>query len=807
VSPAQEMEIKKQIEQMLKADIIQESTSPYSAPVTLAYKRDEGTKTRFCVDYRKLNQITRTDSEPLPLINSVLDRLLQAKYFSNIDMSSGYWHVLISPQDYEKLAFTTTFGLYEWKRLPFGWKNAPSVFQRTIRRILSKHKVSFACNYFDDIIIYSSNFEEHLEHLEKIFQICREENIKLKRTKCKFAQTKINFLGYEVENGTVKPDNPNIEAIKNLKPPTNVKSLQRVLGSINVYARFIDKYANLRKPLNQLLKKDVPWKWTEECQESFDKLKNALITKPVLHLFNPQLPCHVYVDASTEGIGCIIKQPGTDGTLHPIAYHSRTLRPYERNYAITELECLAIIDALDKFYYYLHGKKFTIYTDHAALVWLKNIKHLTGRLFRWSLKLSMFDYEIKYKKGSTNVEADMLSRIPISHHIVHLLDLKEIEEQQKADNLDNKKYKEFNNVLCKEKKGFKKIVVPFPLRLKLLNLAHEQFGHPGIQKMLDIITPIYYWENINQDISKFVKHCNVCQLNKKPKQKRFGLLQSLPPAENPFDLMSIDTVGGLNYYSSTKKYLHIVIDHATRYIWAFPSKSVTTETYINCLRQIFQIQTPKKLLSDRNAAFTSSRFKKFLQHNGVVRLLTTSHHPESNGKLERLNQTIVTRLKCRVNHNPSKLPWTKLLDQVVQEYNNTPHSVTKFPPNYLMFGVKPFPNLINEQDYYPPVEEARKLAFQRTIEHHKKNKLYYDARFVQDNFKVGDKVLYEEFHYPNTRKLSSPFSGPYTIIKQLSPVNYEIDRPNFLTKKDTEIVHVSKLRPYFAPEELRLSHE
>ena len=377
---------------------------------------------------------------------------------------------------------------------------------------------------------------------------------------------------------------------------------------------------------------------------------------------------------------------------------------------------------------------------------------------------------------------------------------------QLKDNVHGKNYTDENGVIILRRKGYKKIVVPISLRRKLLDNAHKDFGHPGIQKMLNLISPNYYWPNMTQDISLYVKHCDVCQKNKSPKQKKFGLLQAMPASDQPFECLSIDSVGGFNYYNSQKKYLHLIIDHATRYIWAFPSKNVNTETYINCLKLIFNVQIPQKVLSDRNAAFTSSKFKRFLRKNNITQLLTTAHHPQTNGKIERVNQSIVTRLKCKVNSTPSKIPWTKLLEQVVQEYNNTPHSVTNFPPAYLLFGQLPY-NSPHNQEIYPPVKDALKIAKERTINFHQKNKRNYDKHYVEPNFNVGDQVIYEEFRYPNTRKLTANFNGPYTIIKKLSEVNYEIDRPNYHTGANSEIVHVSKLRHYYSPEKLRLSHE
>ncbi|GBL55959.1 Transposon Ty3-I Gag-Pol polyprotein [Araneus ventricosus] len=411
--------------------------------------RIEPTRINLTSDLPVSQRAYKTSATEEVEINKQVKNLLAA------DLASGYWHIPLHEKDEEKLAFVTSEGLYEFQVLPFGFRNAPAIFNRTIRRILNKHKCStFACHYFDDIVIFSNSLEEHYAHLEQIFKICEEENNKLKFSKCVFAKDKINFLGYEIKEGCITPDNHNIESIKKLQPPKNVKQLQGFLGSVNVYNKFIDSYAKIREPLNQFLKKDKQWHWTAECQEAFELLKNKLVTKPVLQLYGPKLPLHVFCDASQVAIGAVFKQPDSSGNLHPVSYHSRTLRSNEKNYCITELECLASVDALDKFYYYLHGKKFIIHTDHAALVWLKNVKKLRGRLFRWSLKLSMFDYEVKYLKGTANVEGDMLSRHPTAQYIqhsVHLLELEEIKTHQNLDNLDNSKYKKINDVLVLKK--------------------------------------------------------------------------------------------------------------------------------------------------------------------------------------------------------------------------------------------------------------------------------------------------------------------------------------------------------------------
>ncbi|UYV83323.1 hypothetical protein LAZ67_23000513 [Cordylochernes scorpioides] len=375
-SLSDQREIQEQVEKMLEYDIIEPSFSPYSSPVTLVTKKDK-TK-RFCVDYRRLNEIIVPDVHPLPLIENILDKLANAKIYSRADFSSAYWSIEISPPDRNLLSFVTLEGQYNFKRLPYGIKIGPQVYERAVSQILQRNRLGFIAHYFDDFIIFSNSIEEHLDHLQQFFDMCNRENFRLNYNKCDFFKTTIEFLGYTISSCTYTPLVKNLDVINATKVPTSVKSLQSFLGSINVYNKFIKDHARIRNPLNNLLKKNTPWHWDAKCQHSFDTLRECLTTKPVLHLFKEGLPCQLFCDASLQGIAGVLKQQHPDGTLHPVQYYSRALRPHEKNYTITELECLAVIDSVEKFRIYLAGVRFPIFTDHHALQWLKTIKKPNG---------------------------------------------------------------------------------------------------------------------------------------------------------------------------------------------------------------------------------------------------------------------------------------------------------------------------------------------------------------------------------------------------------------------------------------------
>ncbi|UYV75106.1 hypothetical protein LAZ67_12002480 [Cordylochernes scorpioides] len=754
-------EIRSQIRQMLDNDIIEPSYSPFSSPVTLVTKRDK-TK-RFCIDYRKVNEVISSDVHPLPRIEDILDRLARAKYFSTADVSSAYWQVPIHPDSRPLLAFATIDGLYQPTRLPFGLKTSPQIYERAINQVLQGHGLDCVAHYFDDFVIYSETLEEHQEHLRKFFAFCDAENLQLNLTKCEFFRQTIEFLGYTITAGTTTPLIRNTDVIHAIPPPNNRKTLQSFLGAVNVYNKFIPDYARLRTPLNNLLKKDVTWDWDDKCQKAFTSLKESLTQHPVLHLYKDELPCQVYCDASTLGIAGVLKQVHSAGKAYPVQYFSRALRVHERNYTISELECLAIVESVEKFRVYLMGRKFTIFSDHHALQWLKTIKNPSGRLFRWSLRLSCYEYEVRYIKGALQHEADLLSRNPFCG----FLDATLIKNHQLTPSGESKLTIDRNGLQTLKRRGVTKIVVPDALVPDLLTKVHSRYNHPGISQMTRLISPQYYWKGMSEDISKTTKACAICQSTKPPRGPTFGELGQLPVATQPFDLVALDTIAGLAKYGNAKAYLHVVVDHFSRYTWTFPSKSTSITTYQQVIKRVLQDGSPKRLLTDRAPAFTSPKFRKFLINRNIHPLLTTSNNPQANGLCERLNATLTGKLRLLHLENP-KAAWTKLAKRVTVVYNNTPHSVTGFPPGYLMFGVLP-PELTEHVNPYPVLTTARRIAHERTQAKHLKDKHAYDQQHKTPHFEPGDLVLVKVYHHPNTGKLAPYFTGPYEILEIISP--------------------------------------
>ncbi len=408
-----------EINKQLEANVIEPTSSEWAAPVLFVPKKDG--KLRFCIDYRKLNEATVKDSYPIPRMDDCLDSLGEATIFTGLDAYSGYWQMNVAKKDRHKTAFTCHAGTFQCVRMPFGLTNAPATFQRGLDMVLSKYKWKTCLVYLDDVIIYSKTVKDHINHVDEVLTCLREAGITLKISKCSFFSDKIEYLGHVIKPGRLEVDEANTKSLRDALPPTTKTQLRSFLGLVNVYRRFIKNFPEVAAPLNALLKKGAPDKFElDDAQlESFRALISAVVSPKVLALPVQGLKYSVDTDASDYGVGCALFQTHPDGTRKPIGFSSRTLNDAERNYGIPERECLAVMFALKTLRPYILYEKFILHTDQESLSWLLNIQDPSGRLLRWRLRLAEYDFEIKYKLGNLNTQADAMSRLRTSSEAAH----------------------------------------------------------------------------------------------------------------------------------------------------------------------------------------------------------------------------------------------------------------------------------------------------------------------------------------------------------------------------------------------------
>ncbi|KAL5509717.1 hypothetical protein EMCRGX_G005135 [Ephydatia muelleri] len=530
-------EIERQLQEMLDHNIIRVSSSPpWLAPAVYVPKKSG--ELRICIDYRELNKRTMKDAYPFPLPDEVQDRLARAYIFSKLDLQSGYWQLPVQEEDCLKTAFCPGpgMGLYEFCRMPFGVTEGPSSFQRLMDKVL--HGLSFVTSYIDDVLIHSNSMELHQSHLRLVFNCLAKAGLTLRGSKCKIGLDKVQYLGDIFSKDGMVPDTDKIAVVQNWPTPTDVTE-------------------NIAAPLHHLTQKAVEFNWEENCQQSFQVLKDALTQAPVLCY-----PCFkkgftLQTDASAVGIGAVLEQEG-----HVIAYASRSLTPPERQYSVIERQCLAVVFAVKHFRHYLLGRPLSLHTDHQPLQWLSAQK-MEGRLCRWALALQEFDFEIKYMRGSSNANADALSRVPAiqieTNEIcsatlitTELTTHRILEEQQRDAVLQQiiqhltsrnstsiPKWKQFplkryshllkqlhlvDDVLCRRfvpgplEEIITVLVMPTSLQEVALRSCHDiiSAGHQGTERALDRLKQMTYWVGMAKATELYCRSCNVCQQSKLP---------------------------------------------------------------------------------------------------------------------------------------------------------------------------------------------------------------------------------------------------------------------------------------------------
>ena len=827
MSPLELEEVKKQVDELLEQGYIQPSKSPYGSPV-LFVKKKEGTL-RMCVDYRALNKITIKNKYPLPRIDELLDRLVGAKYFTKIDLRSGYHQVRIAEQDIPKTAFNTRYGHYEFLVLPFGLCNAPATFMYLMNELFKKHLDAFVIVYIDDILIYSKTKEEHEIHVRKVLDILRENQLYAKKEKCEMFRTEVSFLGHRISGAGIAMEKEKIQSILSWPIPNDVEQIQKFLGLSGYYRRFIKNFSSICAPISELLSKHVQFKWTERQQQAFDTLKQAITTAPVLTLPDPSIPYVVKCDASGFAIGAELSQHGK-----PVAYLSHKLSPAERNYSTHEKEQLAIITALREWRHYLLGTHITIETDHLSLKYLQTQPTLSQRQARWQEFLSQFDFEIVYKPGKQNTVADALSRRADHQQVINISSvsctLPELIRQAYPN--DNKCLSILNQLksnlntnlnICMQYQVIdgliynkaKQIYVPNNEQIKqiLLQSHHDDklSGHVGISKTYELISRQYFWDGMYDDVKKYVVSCLPCQMNKPRNSSKLGLLQPLPIPNNKWEQVSMDFIMPLPKTKKGHDGILVVVDKLTKMSRFIPMNTTDSAKDIATLfmNEIVRYHgLPISIVSDRDAKFTSLFWKCLWKLLGTSLNMSTSFHPETDGQTERMNRTLEQMLRSYVNYKVND--WDEHLVSCEIAYNNSIQSSSGFSPFYLNHGYHmrlPPSNTdvdINRvstnqsaNEMVQQMNDTLELAKQHLKKAQDSQTKYANRHRQQVVFNVDDQVLLSTSHLNTNHrslKLLPKFIGPFRIKRVVSDVVYELDLPS--TFRIHPVFHVSKLRPY-----------
>lgn len=502
-----------------------------------------------------------------------------------------------------------------------------------------------------------------------------------------------------------------------------------------------------------------------------------------------------------------MKQRQTDGTEKPVAYFSKKLNESQKKKKAIYLECLAIKEAVRYWQYWLIGKSFTVYSDHKPLENM-NLKSRTDEeLGDLTYYLSQYEFQIKYAPGKKNLEADCLSRNPVLESdkntdellkVVNLVKLQDILiDQNKNEDIQRNKNKliEKNKVYLRKVRKREKIIISEEFSIKLLKEVHKNFCHIGIGQMQKTISPHYTAKNLMNNIKKVSRSCETCIKNKSRSHDKFGFMSHLGPAKKPFEIISIDTIGGFGSSRSSKKYLHLLVDHFTRYAFILTSKTQNANDFIKLITNITETEDIGILLTDQYPGIDSKEFKEFLKDKQIMLVFTAVNAPFSNGLNERLNQTLINKIRCTINENKKKRAWTTIAKECANKYNDTNHSVTGYPPSYLLYGtdVTVVPNELKQGKSNNDWINDRKIALENTIKSHDYNKTLFDKNRKYYEFNVGDMVYVENGNKLNRKKLDELKIGPFKIINKISKSIYRIDTGH--KKTESNLFHITKLIP------------
>jgi hypothetical protein len=740
--PHYQEEIDRQIDEWLKLGQISPSQSEWASNIVVVKKKDGSL--RFCVDYRQVNEKTIKDSYPLPRIDECLDCLGGAKWFSTMDLRSGYHQVAMEEKDKDKTTFITRRGAHSFNVMPFGLCNASATFQRLMDCTMRGLQYETCLIYLDDIIVFSADIPTHLRRLETIFERLQKASLKLKPSKCSFLQRHVSFLGYEISESGVQTDPQKIEAVVNWPVPKKLREVRGFLGLCGYYRRFVENFSKVAAPLHALTKKNQTFHWSNDCQQSFDLLKQKLINAPILSLPRDGGRYLIDTDASDSGIGAVLSQI-QDGEERVISYASRLYSDTEKRYCVTRKELLAVVFFLKYFRQYLLGRPFLIRTDHAALQWLRRTPQPIGQQSRWLEILEEFDFVIEHRPGAQHANADALSRRPCrqcgkcetdeSVNVVNAIESSHANEldwspealakSQRDDEDIGPIYSALaqgdekpiwdsllpassntkiywtqwdfftlrGGVLYRiyDRKGGRyktlQLVTPTAYRSFLLRQAHAGFGggHMGERRTLDQVRRRAYWVGWASDTRRMLRACPECSSFRRQPNSRQGQLQKMTVGM-PWERVGIDITGPHPKSRNGFTYILTLTDYFTKWADAFPIRNQEAGTVCKVLvERVFPYMgMPLQILTDRGSNFESQLFNELLQHLGIDHVRTTAYKPSTNGQVERFHRTLNSILGKVVAEN--QRDWDYHVPYAVAAYRATVNETTGYSPNFLVFG-------------------------------------------------------------------------------------------------------------------------
>ena len=723
---------------MKKQGVVEDSTSPWSSPIVLVKKKDGST--RFCVDYRKLNAVTERDPYPLPRIDDTLDALSGAKYFSTLDLCSGYHQLPMAEEDKEKTGFSTPDGHYQFTVMPFGVCNGPSSFQRLMSVVLRVLQWQICLVYLNDVIVFAKTFDEHLERLEAVFERLLDAGLRLKPSKCFLLRTRVDFLGHVVSEEGVSTDEAKTHRVATWEHPTNVAEIRAFLGFCGYYRRFVPNFSDVAKPLTQLTKQGHAFVWTEECEEAFATLKSRLTSSPTLAYpqYGPDAPRFILdVDASGTGLGAVLSQQDEKGVERPIAFASRLTSASERRYASTKSELLGVVWAFNHFRCYLLGKRFLVRSDHKALQHLDNFKEPAPIVARWLEFLSQFEYDLQYRKGKAHSNADGLSRqktkpvmnvTEVAPTVPGPLvqrrdwtygtwaiaqqadpDLRQLFEWLMDDG-ESADLTGISPTLRKYWRGHQhlsvkggvigrewvepeisapnrfQILIPVDLRTEILKEYHDFLGHVGMKRTIAQLRTRFYWHGMSRDVEDWIGTCTSCCRRSRPVGRGQGAPLQVSWAGYPFERVAMDLIPGLPETSGGNRHILVVVDYFTKWVEAYPLKRMDAATVASVFVSEFvsRFGAPDSLHTDQGENFDSKLFKNVCGLLGIKKTRTTAYHPSGDGLVERFNQTLERLLSHYVQRD--QRDWDVQLPAALMAYRATTQASTGYTPAYLLFG-------------------------------------------------------------------------------------------------------------------------